>query len=698
MGPLLTLVIAVTLQTATIERAFEYFERGEYAVSAELLDEALRIDPTEYGLNNLHYLRGRIAEAQEDWDRADSEFASISSGSVLDDLALWHRVRAALRDRRTDDALQLLGRLPSDFPATLRMELADGAPEAIALRIYNSVSTREAQWKRASILGDEAAMWRLLARSRGDDVALQAAQRLDGSPGTPAQRLRLARTYYAHRMFDRAADIYSSLIEDASVGAEAHYALGRTYFQLARYDEAIGIYRTVARRFPGTDWEQDAESAMATTYWRKLDFEAAATAYLAVIEKYDDRRLYQSSVRDLIDIYRSLGNTGAALRSIDRALEERPRNTDRAVLIFTRAKIQYGNGQWEDALTSFRQLNGMQMRQTANGTDRTEARFFEAASLEKLGRLEEARRIWTQLAADPFGYYGLLSVERLRDNTIPAVTLGRIVQRTIASAAIDLCGQDSNPDVIGAVKQRRLSRTRGFRTAGSPETDMVGELIFLRQWDEAFYWANRAASRWRDQALADLAYLASDFKRSIFYADRLRPVDDNQFFSLDSDYSDETRVLMAMLYPTAYRDLVCRESQEAGVNPLWLHAIIWQESRYDPEARSGAAARGLMQFIPETATLVATRLGMRDLEFESLYQPEVSIRLGAHHWAELIQELGAPELALAAYNAGVTNVRRWLAKSGSTDIEVFVSDIGFVQTKNYVREVFALYAKYAHLL
>ena len=172
---------------------------------------------------------------------------------------------------------------------------------------------------------------------------------------------------------------------------------------------------------------------MATTYWRQLDFEAAATAYLAVMEKYDDRRLYQSSVRDLIDIYRSLGDTGEALRWIDRALEERPRNTNPAVLIFTRAKIQYGNGQWEDALASFRQLNGMQMRRTANSTDQTEVRFFEAASLKKLGRIEEARQIWTQLAADPFHYYGLLSVERLRDNTIPAVTLQRAVQRTIAS-------------------------------------------------------------------------------------------------------------------------------------------------------------------------------------------------------------------------------------------------------------------------
>ena len=697
MSPGLTLLLAVTLSSATIERAFDYFESGDYRLSARLLDEAASVDPDEYDLNNLHYLRGRIAEAEEDWSRADSEFGKIRSTSVLYDLAVWHRAASAMSAGRSNAALELVERLPSNFPEALRMELADGAPEVIALRIYNSLSTREAQWKRASILNDESAMWLLLTRSRGDDVALEAARRLDGSPGTPAQRLRLAKTYYAHRVFDRAAAVYSSLIEDPSFGAEAHFELGRTYFQLARYDEAIGIYRTVARRFPGTNSERAADSAMATTYWRKLDFQAAAAAYLNVIEKYGDRALYQSSVRDLIDIYRALGNTAEASRWIDRALDEGPRNSDRVVLIFTRAKIQYGNGRWEDALASFRQLNDMQIRRAANGTDRTEVRFFEASSLEKLGRFEEARQIWSELAANPFDYYGLLSIDRLRDDTTPAFTLQRLVQRTIAAPAIDLCSPGSNLEVINAVKERRLSRTRGFRTAGSPETDMVGELIFLRQWDEAFYWANRVASRWRDQALADLAYLASDFRRSIFYADRLRPVDDNQLFSLDSDYSDETRILMAMLYPRAYGDIVCRESQEAGVNPLWLHAIIWQESRYDPEARSGAAARGLMQFIPETATAVTTRLQMTEFELESLYQPAVNIRLGAHYWAELMEELGSPELALAAYNGGVTNVQRWKAKSDSNDVEIFVSDIGFVQTKNYVREVFALYAKYAHL-
>ena len=699
MSTILTLLIAITLPTGTVERAFDLFERGDYRASAQLLDQAAAIDPEEFGLNNLHYLRGRIAEEQGDWARARIEFDLVREASVLHSLVLWHQVRVALKDGRNEDALRLLDILGPGFPDALRLELAEDAPEDVALSIYRTMSNRESRWMQSSILDDEAAMWQLLTRSRGDEFALGAARRLDGRSATRAQSLRLAKTFHAHRIFDRAEAIYSALLEDRTeIGAEAHYELGRTYFQRGRYDDAVSVYRATAERFPDTDWARNADRQIPPTYWRKLDYPNAIEAYETLIEKYDEPEVYYSAVRDMVDIYRSMGDFDEAHRRIEQALRSNPNSRNRAVLTFTRAKIHYGEGQYREALELFQQLRTMRTGRAPNGTDQTETLFFEAASLERSGRIDEAARIWTELSDNPFSYYGLRAIENIRDESIPAATLGQTVLRTMHEPVIEVCSGTSNSDVIAFLRERRLSRTRGFLATGSGETDMVGELVFLRQWDEAFFWANRAASRWRDQALADLAYLASDFRRSMLYADRLRPPNDTQFFSLDSDYSMESRVLMGMLYPTAFSDVVCREAQAAGVNPLWLYAIIWQESRYDPDARSGASARGLMQFIPETATRIAQKIGLVAFQLDDLYQPEISIRLGAHYWAELMDTLGDPELALAAYNGGERNVERWRAKSNLRDIESFVSDIGFVQTKAYVREIFALYAKYAHLL
>jgi len=133
-----------------------------------------------------------------------------------------------------------------------------------------------------------------------------------------------------------------------------------------------------------------------------------------------------------------------------------------------------------------------------------------------------------------------------------------------------------------------------------------------------------------------------------------------------------------------------------NVDPVWLHAIIWQESKYNPNARSGAAARGLMQFILETAQAVAASAGMSEVTPDKLYDPAISIQLGAKYWSTLLGQLNSPEMALAAYNGGPDNVEKWRSKA--SDPELFVADIGFAETKKYVLAVFAARAAYASLL
>jgi soluble lytic murein transglycosylase-like protein len=694
---LIPLLIATSLFTTTIESALTHFEKEDFATAAALLDDAVALNANLFRINNLHYVRGRIAENELDWERARVEFSQVPNSSVLFRLSLWHRILSATRSGDMDEAGTLLGQLPANFPSDLRMKLADGVPDDFALRIYESVQTREALWRTALIRNDEPAMWRLLARGRRDDVGLNIARRLAGRGGTAEQRLRLARTFYTHRLFEQAGAVYATLLEDSSVSAEAHYELGRTFFQQARYAAAIRIYRRTIDRFPGTDQERDAEYQIASCHWRAEDFQAAAEVYLEIIAKEEDRNRYQSAVRNLIDVYRVLGRTNEAITWIDRAMDKRPSTSNRQVLLFTKAKMHYTSGRYGDAHELFSQLEQMRLRTAPNGTERSEVRHFKALSLDKLGRVAEARGVWRDLASEPFTYYGQRAAERLGADAGDAVLLNRTLSEAQRNPSPDLCKRASDKTATDTIRARRLSRTRSFRSANSPETDVVGELVFLRQWDQAFYWANRVSSRWKDIAMADLAYLASQFKPSMLFADRLRPVEDMQLFSLDADYTEEGHALLGMLYPSGFNASICKESAEAGVSPLWLQAIIWQESRYDPEARSGASARGLMQFIPETAARMARELGMGDIAMDELYDPKVSIRFGAHYWSQLMEELGHPALALAAYNGGIENVRRWQAKSGTDDVDMFVSDIGFTQTKDYVMKVFALYAKYAHL-
>src|SRR6266850_899843 len=157
---------------------------------------------------------------------------------------------------------------------------------------------------------------------------------------------------------------------------------------------------------------------------------------------------------------------------------------------------------------------------------------------------------------------------------------------------------------------------------------------------------------------------------------------------------------LALLYPAGFRQIVCEAAGTYNVDPLWLHAIIWQESRYNPDARSGASARGLMQLIPDTAKALGSEAGIPDLTLDKLYDPAVNIPLGAQLWASLLRELRYPEMALAAYNGGIGNVQRWKNKwpDAPDELELFVADIGFVETKRYVMEVFRARAAYESLV
>jgi soluble lytic murein transglycosylase len=313
----------------------------------------------------------------------------------------------------------------------------------------------------------------------------------------------------------------------------------------------------------------------------------------------------------------------------------------------------------------FRDLARARLRSAPGGTTREEARYFEALSQEKAGNRRAAETIWRELTRDQHSYYGQKAAAHLGTG--------------MPLAEVPVCKATNESD-SGSIAAGLETLRRPFLTAAQPLTDAVRELAFLQLWDEASLWLETTQPRPSARTAAQMAYLAGRYHRSILYADRL-------------PRSSETAPL---LYPAGFRQTICNAAAQQNVDPLWLHAIIWQESKYNPNARSGASARGLMQFIPETAADVSKAVGLGDLPIERLYDPAVNIRLGAYYWGSLVSELRRPEMALAAYNGGIDNVRRWSAKWPGTD-EFFVADIGFIETKRYVMEVFKARAAYQAL-
>jgi soluble lytic murein transglycosylase len=138
------------------------------------------------------------------------------------------------------------------------------------------------------------------------------------------------------------------------------------------------------------------------------------------------------------------------------------------------------------------------------------------------------------------------------------------------------------------------------------------------------------------------------------------------------------------------------------VDRALLFALMRQESRFDPTARSGAGARGLMQLMPSTATYVADKLTTDIGRKPDLYEPETNVTLGQHYVRYLLDQKGIENdliLTIAAYNAGPGNIESWRKRlSGVKDPVLFIESLPVGETRNFAKQVLTNYWIYQRRL
>jgi len=153
-----------------------------------------------------------------------------------------------------------------------------------------------------------------------------------------------------------------------------------------------------------------------------------------------------------------------------------------------------------------------------------------------------------------------------------------------------------------------------------------------------------------------------------------------------------------MLYPVPFRESLLKHATSRSVDPRFVLSIARQESRFQPDAKSIAAARGMMQFISSTADQIAAQLNLRDFDQDDLYNADTAILFGSQYLANLFQQFpNQPQAVAGAYNGGADNLARWIARSRSNDADRYVAEIGFSQTKDYVYKVMSNFWTYQRL-
>lgn len=141
--------------------------------------------------------------------------------------------------------------------------------------------------------------------------------------------------------------------------------------------------------------------------------------------------------------------------------------------------------------------------------------------------------------------------------------------------------------------------------------------------------------------------------------------------------------LILIVFPGKYKKEILSASEKYDLPAELISAVIWTESKFDPNAESDKGAVGLMQLMPSTASW----LYGSSIDENTLKNEEINIELGCKYLRYLLDKFGKSELMLAAYNAGEGNVTSWI-ENGE------IENIPFGETRKYINKVNAVKSIY----
>ncbi len=156
---------------------------------------------------------------------------------------------------------------------------------------------------------------------------------------------------------------------------------------------------------------------------------------------------------------------------------------------------------------------------------------------------------------------------------------------------------------------------------------------------------------------------------------------------------------LELRFPVAHGKEVTRYAASQHLEEAMVLALIRQESAFMADATSPKGARGLMQMLPSTGRQVARSLGTRLKRRDQLFDPATNVRFGTFYFRRLLDSHGEnPVLALGAYNAGPRRVARWRPQNDRERADIWVENVAFSETREYIKRVLAYTAVYEHRL
>jgi soluble lytic murein transglycosylase len=578
-----------------------------------------------------------------------------------------------------------------------------------------------------------------------DDLALESAKALDlieiGSENfginvailSDSEHLKRATIYQFNRDFADARLHFQAIVNNhptSGLAPEAVYQIGRGYSQTSDFSEAVKWYERVAGQYRDHPINKDALLQLASGYARLGRHQESVARYERFIQNYPGDERLDRAYLNIVDVLRDAGEETDAISRAEKAAEVFRGKAGEAQAIFVKARMRIARSEWEGALSELDRLLALPNLGGAGipgGTTRAEVTFLRGVVLQELRRYPEAINAYLSIPDGRNEYYGWRATEKLQNmpaEARPAVEAelhGLISvyptepneRRIKISDALRMTSDQEQRKRLLEDLKKTYADLQGYRLPALPKMaeikrnksakserrtgqDLAAELAALGLYDEAAPEYEASTSEYGKTPSPEVEYTLARIYLKGDRADRAVAFMES-FVKLPADFQSELMPLeiAEMLYPQPYSELLTQHATSRSVDPHFVLSIMRQESRFRANVKSVAAARGLMQFIPDTSNRIAGELGRDRFDQNELYEPSTAVLFGSQYVGNLFRLFpNQPDAVAASYNGGEENMQRWYGRARSDQPGRYVPEIAFAQTKDYVWRVMANYRMY----
>jgi len=684
-----------------------YFSKGEAAQARVEFDKghfaaALKLLADQGNSRPVRYLRALSALKAESWELAAGEMSALAKEyPVLRDRCLFHAAAALEELRRFDDAAEKYRQLPPGsklFPdaqlglarALRRKGDLDGAIQTLS----STAKLAAPAWGRD--LGAEAliALADLFRETKKGELERSAlidlwslhplsplAAQVEGrlrvvSLGIEARVIRAEQLIEAHRNRRGLALLepfaFKLKLPDA-VACRAQFAYGKAQRKERRHAKAIGALVPVVAHCTDPDLRARAMYVLGSSR-SIVDPAHAGQTYEALAREFPNHSFADDALFYAADLRLRRNEVVPAIALLRRVASDYPDGDFAAESLFKLFWTLRRQGERDPAREVLDQIEA-RYRQAPESYELERAHYWRARWLEESGNGQAAADLLEALASEhPATYYGLLARIRLGEQDRPrAERVGREISGRSQPGVIwplfaGPMGDD--PHFLAAIELLRL----GLMEAVSSELLAVDRSRLSRQSVHLLIQVLSASGDARAAQAVARASLRGDL------SGKIRP---------------ETVFIWQIAYPNAFHVTVEGRCREAKVDPYLFQALIREESALDPKSYSWAGAIGLSQLMLPTARQIARTMKISGVTQDSLLEPELNLRLGSWYLGKLLKSFeGNKAAALAAYNAGAGVVRQWVSARPLADVDAWVEEIPFAETRGYVKRVMRSYNTY----